>query len=71
MPSAAETLRSWVRIPLEEWISAFILFALQCVGSGLATGSSPVQAVLPTVHKIHNFRINSEWEQEREPNPSS
>jgi hypothetical protein len=45
-------------------------FVLSSVGSGLATDSSPGQGVLPTVYKINNFRINSEWEQAREPNPS-
>jgi hypothetical protein len=46
------------------------VFVLSCVGSGLESGWSPVQGVLPTVYMIHNFRINSEWEQAREPNPS-
>jgi hypothetical protein len=31
---------------------------------------SPVQGVLQTLYKIHNFRNNSEWVQAREPNPS-
>jgi hypothetical protein len=42
---------------------------LSCVGSGLATGLSPVQGVLPSVCKIHNFKINFEWEETRVPNP--
>jgi hypothetical protein len=33
------------------------VFALFCVGSGLATGCSPVQGVLRTVCKIQNFRL--------------
>jgi hypothetical protein len=51
------------------WLRLFY-FALLCVGSCLATGWSPIQGVLPTVYKIHNFIINSEWEQARQPNPS-
>jgi hypothetical protein len=42
-------------------MSAFLLFVLSCVGSGLATGLSPVYEVLRTVYKIYNFRILSEW----------
>jgi hypothetical protein len=38
MSSPVETLGSWVRIPLKAWMSAFILFVLYCVSSGLATG---------------------------------
>jgi hypothetical protein len=30
---------------------------LTCVCSGLATGSSPVQGVLPTLYKIHSFKL--------------
>jgi hypothetical protein len=53
--------------PLEHWdrgfeshsrhgcLSAFILFALSCVGNGLATGWSPVQGVLPTVLGLGNW----------------
>jgi hypothetical protein len=50
MSSSAWTLGSWVRIPLEALMFAFILFALSCVGSGLATGWSLVQGVLPTAY---------------------
>jgi hypothetical protein len=32
-----------------------------CVGSGLATGWSLVQRVLPNLYTIHNFGINSEF----------
>jgi hypothetical protein len=49
MSSPAQTLGSWIRILVEAWMFAFILFALSCVGSGLATGWSPLQGVLPTV----------------------
>jgi hypothetical protein len=38
MSSPVRTLGSWVRIPLKAWISAFILFVMSCVRSGLATG---------------------------------
>jgi hypothetical protein len=38
MPSPAQTLKSCIRILLEALMSAFILFVLSCVGSGLATG---------------------------------
>jgi hypothetical protein len=51
MPSPAFTLGSWVRIPLEAWMFAFILSVLSRVGSGLATGWSLVQGILPTVYK--------------------
>jgi hypothetical protein len=33
------------------------LFVLSCVVSGLAMGSPPLQGVLPTVRKFHNFRF--------------
>jgi hypothetical protein len=54
--------------PLEHWdcgfvshsrhgcLSAFILFVLSCVGSGLATGWSPGQGILPTVYKIKKLK---------------
>jgi hypothetical protein len=38
VPSPAQILESQVRIPLEAWISAFILFVLPCVSSVLAMG---------------------------------
>jgi hypothetical protein len=45
---------------------------LSCVGSGFATGWSPVHGVLPNVQKyIHKFqKSNSESEQARGPNPN-
>jgi hypothetical protein len=46
LSSLARTLGSRVRIPLEAWMSVFILFVL---GSGLAMGWSLVQGVLLTV----------------------
>jgi hypothetical protein len=36
-------------------LCAFILFVLSCIGSGLATGWSPVQGVLLTVLKLRNW----------------
>jgi hypothetical protein len=77
--SPAQTFISWVRILLKAWTSVYTLCVcvcvcacvLSCLGRSLATGSSPVQGVLTTVCKIHNFIINSEREQVREPNPSS
>jgi hypothetical protein len=47
----------------------FSVFALSCVGGGLATGLIPSPRG-PTDCKIYNSRINSEWEQVTEPNPS-
>jgi hypothetical protein len=43
MPSSAQTMGSWVRIPLEEWkpVRVSSLFVLPYVGSGLATGLIP------------------------------
>jgi hypothetical protein len=53
MSSPAWTLRSWARIPLEAWmfVCVYSVFVLSCVSSGLATGWSPIQGVLPTVYK--------------------
>jgi hypothetical protein len=53
LSSLSRTLESWVRIPLKAWMSvcAFILCVcvVLCVGSGLATGRSLVEVVLPSV----------------------
>jgi hypothetical protein len=45
------TVGSWVRIPLEAWMSVcvYTVFVLYVLGSGLATGWSLVQGVLPNV----------------------
>jgi hypothetical protein len=58
MFSHAETVGSWVRIPLEAWffIRVSSLFVLSCVGSGLATGLTRVPGILLTVYKTHNSR---------------
>jgi hypothetical protein len=55
LSSGARTLGSWVQIPLKPLKSAFILFVLSCVGSGLATDWSPVWGVLPTVLGLRNW----------------
>jgi hypothetical protein len=56
MSSPARTLGSWVWIPLRHGcLSAFILCL--CVGSGLATGWTSVQGVLPT--KIKKLKWNT------------
>jgi hypothetical protein len=59
MSSPAQTLGSWVRIPLEVWMSVCVssVLVLSCICSGLATGWSPVQGVLPTVYKIQSSRL--------------
>jgi hypothetical protein len=44
----ARMMGSWVWIRPKAWISVLCAFIL-CVGSGLATGWSPVQGVLSTV----------------------
>jgi hypothetical protein len=69
MSSPAQTLGSWVRIPLEAWLSARVssVFVLSCVGSGLATGLITVQEFLPTVYKIHSWRL-IDGKQARGPN---
>jgi hypothetical protein len=41
-------------------LTAFILVVLSCVDSGLTTGWSPIQRVLPTGCKINKFRILNE-----------
>jgi hypothetical protein len=41
-----------------------------CVVVALRRADPPVEGVLPSVYKIHNFKINSECELAREPNPS-
>jgi hypothetical protein len=46
----ARTMGSWVRIPFSRHIWVYFMFVSSCLGSGLATGLSPVQEVLPTVY---------------------
>jgi hypothetical protein len=50
LSSLARMLGSWVRIPLKAW-----MFVCVCIGSGLATGWSPIQGVLPTVLGLSNW----------------
>jgi hypothetical protein len=74
MSSSAQTLESWIQIPLEERMDVcprFFCVCIGCVGSGLATGLIIRPGVLPTVYKIHNFRINSDGKQARGPNTKS
>jgi hypothetical protein len=53
LPSPARTLGSCVRIPLKAWMSVcafyFCVCVALCVGSGLATGWSLIQGVIPSV----------------------
>jgi hypothetical protein len=65
--SEAQALGSWARTPLEAWMSVHVCseLVLVCVGSGLASALSPAQGVLPTLHKIYRFRVNSEWKPAR------
>jgi hypothetical protein len=46
--SPPRTLGSWVRIPLKAcmFVCVYSVFVLSCVGSGFASGWSPVQGVL-------------------------
>jgi len=39
------------RFPLEAWMCVRLFSVLCCVGSGLATGRSPIQGVLPNIQK--------------------
>jgi hypothetical protein len=48
-----------VRMALKAWKSVRVL----CVGSGLATGSSPVQGVLPTVYRIKKIKNLPKFQQ--------
>jgi hypothetical protein len=51
----------------------FLCFVLLCYPVLVAAlrWAVPVQGVLPIVYKVHNFRINSELEQARQPNTQS
>jgi hypothetical protein len=56
--SPARILGSWVRIPLEAWMSVRVhsVFVLSSVGSGLATGWYPVQGVLRLCIRLRNWK---------------
>jgi hypothetical protein len=58
LSSPAQTLGSWVRIPLEAWmyVCVYSVCVVLCVGSGLSTGWSPIQGVLPTVNRITKLK---------------
>jgi hypothetical protein len=59
LPSLARTLESWDRIPLKVMdvcVRLFCVCVVLCVGSGPATGISPVQGVLPTVYRIKKLQ---------------
>jgi hypothetical protein len=51
LSSLARSLGSWVRIPLNAWMTVCVysVFMLSCVGSDLATGWSPVQGILSSI----------------------
>jgi hypothetical protein len=51
----ALTLRSWVRIPLKAWMFLCV-YSVCVVGSGLATGWSPVKGVLLSVLRLRTWR---------------
>jgi hypothetical protein len=48
--SLARKLESWVRIPLNTWMSlcVYSVFVLLCVDNGIVSGWSPIQGVLST-----------------------
>jgi hypothetical protein len=37
-------------------VRLFCVCVILCVGSGLATGWSPVQGILPTVYRLRNWK---------------
>jgi hypothetical protein len=37
-------------------VRLFCVYVVLCVGSGLATGWSPAQGVLPTVYRLRNWK---------------
>jgi hypothetical protein len=59
MPSPSQTLRSWVRIPLEAWFSVrvYSVFVWSCVDSGLATADNPTNESYQLSVKIHCSRF--------------
>jgi hypothetical protein len=60
LSSPPRRLGSWVWISLDAWMFVYVysVFVLSCVGSGLMTGWSPVQGVLPTVKMITKLKLN-------------
>jgi hypothetical protein len=71
----ARALGSWDRIPLKAWMSVCVysMRVLSSIGSGLATGWSSFQGVLPTVLGLRNWSetkrftdvLCSKWGQKR------
>jgi hypothetical protein len=58
-PSPAPTLGSWGPNPTRGMfvcVRLFCVCVVLCVGSGLATGWSPAQVVLPTVYVLRNWK---------------
>jgi hypothetical protein len=55
--SSTQTLGSWVRIPLEPWMSVYVysVCLVLCVGTGLMTSWARVQGVLPTLYRWRNW----------------
>jgi hypothetical protein len=41
---------------MDVYVRLFLVCVVLCVGSGIATGWSPVQGVLPTVHRIRKLK---------------
>jgi hypothetical protein len=69
-PSAARTMGSLVRIPLEAWMFCLRLFCVcvvLCVGNGLATGWSPVQGFLQTVYRTKKLKKRTKIQKAVEP----
>jgi hypothetical protein len=69
MSSTTRVLRSWFRILLELCLSVCIysVFVLSRPCDGLI----PRPRSSTAIYKIHNFRLNSGWEQARDYNPST
>jgi hypothetical protein len=47
------------------------VFVFSCVGSGFQRADPPFKESYQLSNKVHNFRINLEWEQTRDSNPST
>jgi hypothetical protein len=63
----AQILRWWARIPLEVWTFFCLCYSVKVA---ILRRLIP-RPRSPTFYTIHGFRINSEREQARQPNPSS
>jgi hypothetical protein len=58
--SNAEIMGSNPTQSMDVCVHLFCVYVVLCVGSGLATGWSPVQGVLPTVYKIK--KLKKQWQ---------